>query len=388
MDQNRNIVLFGTIIAQFGLGSIYTWSLFNSQLAEFEHAALPNITLTFSIISFALAFSTLFSGKLQEYLGIKKVVILCAIGLGLGLVFIPKTHSLIMLYICGIIVGASDGIAYMLTLSNCMKWFPDKKGVISGISVGAYGLGSLGFKYINVALLKSVGLEASFMYWGILTFALVFIGALLLKDAVVKTTATRNNQGQIKEFTPKQLFSSPQAYLLFICFLASCLSGLYVIGIAKNIGVEFAHVSLEDAANAVAIIAIFNTLGRFIFGWLSEKIERTKVSALGFVIIAISVSIILFVPLNYSLFLLSVGGIAFSFGGNLPVFPAIVGEYFGLQNHTKNYGIIYQGFGIGGLLGGAIASIMGSFTATFYLILVFSIIAAIIMLSLKSPQNP
>ncbi|MGL4875051.1 MAG: L-lactate MFS transporter [Clostridium sp.] len=386
--EKRIIILIGTMIAQLGLGTLYTWSLFNRPLGELHGWSIEQVVLSFSITSFSLAVGTLFSGKLQEMFGSRKVVAACAVILGLGLIVAPRMDSLTLLYIsAGVVVGAADGIAYMMTLTNCIKWFPEKKGLISGLSIGCYGLGSLVFKYVNSWFLKDFGVVKAFTYWGICAFILIFIGAMLLKDAVVKHTANNAAIYGGREYTRGELFKSPQAYLLFIAFLASCLGGLYVIGAAKNVGTSLAHLTAADAGNAVAIIAIFNTAGRFILGSLSDKIQRTKVAAIAFAIIIISSIIILFVPLNYGLFLLSVGGIAFSFGGNLTIFPSVVGEYFGLANSSKNYGIIYQGFGIGGLLGGVVANIMGGLQPTFYLVLALGIIAFLIMLFIKAPRD-
>ncbi|MGL5615061.1 MAG: L-lactate MFS transporter [Sarcina sp.] len=382
------LILLGTMLAQLGLGTLYTWSLFNSSLAKLHGWSLEQVVLSFSITSFCLAIGTLFAGKLQEIFGIKLVVAACAIILGLGLAFAPRFNNLVELYIsAGVIVGLVNGIAYILTLSNCLKWFPEKKGIISGVSIGCYGLGSLVFKYINSAFIKNTGIVHAFMYWGLMAFALVFIGALLLKDAPKHPTSnlTKTNSS-FKEFNWPELFKEPTAYLLFIAFFSSCLSGLYLIGTAKNVGIILAHLTPAAAGSAVAIVAIFNTLGRIILGSISDKLGRTKVSAFAFLLIFIGVLVLLFAPLSMVTFTVAIAAIAFAFGGNLTVFPAIVSEYFGLENHSKNYGIIYQGFGIGGLLGGLIANLLGGFKPTFWLMLVVALVSIIIMLFIKPPK--
>lgn len=379
------IVVIGTVITQLGLGSIYTWSLFNQPIVNQFGWKLSDVSLTFSIASFALAASTLIAGKLQDKLGIRKLTSICGIILGLGLILTSKVSSIAMLYIlAGIVVGAMDGIAYITTLSNAIKWFPNKKGLISGISVGAYGTGSLVFKYINSDFINKDGFSYAFMIWGIIAMALVFIGAQLLKDAKVEDSKVANGEDS-KDFTVKEMLKTKQAYLLFIVMFTACMSGLYLIGIVKDIGVQLAGLDAVTAANAVAMVAVFNTVGRLILGAISDKFDRLKVIMGTLLVTLVSVSVLCFVKLNLVSFFACVSGIAFCFGGNITIFPAIVGDFFGLKNHSKNYGVIYQGFGLGALSGSIIATIVGGFKPTFIVIGVLCIISIVIVVTIKPP---
>ncbi|WP_238905044.1 OFA family MFS transporter [Clostridium sp. YIM B02506] len=380
------LIILGTVIAQLGLGTIYTWSLFNQPLVNMFGWELSKVSMTFSITSFSLAFATLFAGKLQEKLGIKKLVTICGILLGTGLILTSRINSISMLYItAGIIVGFADGAAYITTLSNCIKWFPNKKGLISGFSVGAYGTGSLVFKYINGSIINSKGALSTFLIWGIIAMVLIVTGAQLLKDAPAKIT-TGDNLAE-RNFSVKEMLRTKEAYLLFIMFFTACMSGLYLIGIAKDIGVDMVGLSASTAANAVAMVAIFNTAGRIILGTLSDKIGGLKVIFFTFTVTAISVLVLSLVPLNFGIFFACVAGIAFCFGGNITVFPPIVGEFFGLDNQTKNYGIIYQGFGIGAISGSVIASALGGFKATFIVVGIMCIVSIVIIALIKTPQK-
>ncbi|WP_416175803.1 OFA family MFS transporter [Clostridium sp.] len=381
------LIVVGSMIAQLGLGTIYTWSLFNQPLVNMFGWDLNKVSMTFSITSFALAFSTLFAGKLQEKIGIKKLVTICGILLGIGLIASSKVNSIVMLYItAGIVVGAADGMAYITILSNCIKWFPNKKGIISGLSVGAYGTGSLLFKYINGSMINSAGVLKTFLIWGIIAMILIVIGAQFLKDAEVKSV-NLNSTSNENSFTVKEMLKTKEAYLLFIMFFAACMSGLYLIGVVKDIGVEMVGLNVSTAANAVAMVAIFNTAGRIILGALSDKIGGLKVIFITFAVTAISVLALSFVHLNFGIFFACVAGIAFCFGGNITVFPAIVGEFFGVENQTKNYGVIYQGFGIGAISGSIISSVIGSFKGTFVVVGIMCIISIGIIAMINPPQK-
>jgi MFS transporter, OFA family, oxalate/formate antiporter len=386
--ENRLLIVLGTIIVQMGLGTIYTWSLFNQPIVDHFHWQLSSVAITFSITSFALAISTLFAGKLQDKWGARRLIGAAGIVLGIGLMLSSQISSLWMLYIlAGVVVGFADGTAYITSLTNLIKWFPEKKGLISGICVGSYGTGSLLFKFINGSLIQSVGVTQAFLFWGIIVMVMVVGGSFLVREATIKAEA-KNTQGTFaKDYTVKEMLKTKEAYLLFIMFFTACISGLYLIGMAKDIGVNLAKLDIATASNAVALVAIFNTIGRIILGALSDKIGRLKVVAGALFVTGLSVATLSFAQLNYGLFFACVAGIAFCFGGNITIFPAIVADFFGLRNQSKNYGIIYQGFGIGALAGSFVAAALGGVVPTFTFITVLCGISFVIALFVKSPSQ-
>ena len=384
----RLLIVLGTIIVQMGLGTIYTWSLFNQPLVDLFHWKLNSVAITFSITSFALAFSTLFAGKLQDKFGLRRLIGCAGLVLGAGLILSSQVSSLWMLYILvGVVVGAADGTAYITSLSNLIKWFPERKGLISGISVGAYGTGSLLFKFINGSLIQNVGVSQAFLYWGLIVMILVVGGSFLVREAKISQEKQTVGGSIQKDFTVKEMLKTKQAYLLFVIFFTACMSGLFLIGVVKDIGVRMVGLDIATASNAVALVAIFNTSGRIILGALSDKVGRLKVVSGALLVTAAAVAVLSFVPLNYGLFFACVAGIAFCFGGNITIFPAIVADFFGLKNQSKNYGIIYQGFGLGAISGSFIASALGGFIPTFKLIAVLSIVSLLIAMTIKAPGS-
>ncbi|MEK5277031.1 OFA family MFS transporter [Paenibacillus sp. FSL H7-0735] len=388
----RWLIVLGTVIMQMGLGTIYTWSLFNAHLVTKFGWELNSVSITFSITSFALAFATLFAGKLQDRFGLRRLTATAGIVLGLGLILSSQANSLFMFYLLiGVIVGFADGTAYITSLSNLIKWFPNNKGLISGVSVGAYGTGSLIFKYINGGLIDSVGVSNTFMYWGLIVMGMIVIGSLLVREAPVQAapapagSTTAAVMSSPKDYTVKEMLRTKEAYLLFIIFFTACMCGLYLIGIVKDIGVQLAGLDVQTAASAVAMIAIFNTAGRLILGALSDKMSRLKLVGASLAVTAAAMLTLSYATLNFGLFFTCVAAIAFCFGGNITVFPAIVSDFFGLKNHSKNYGIVYQGFGIGALSGSFIAVFLGGFKPTFVIFGLLCLLACIIAISLKPP---
>ncbi|MGZ9586626.1 L-lactate MFS transporter [Paenibacillus marinisediminis] len=387
---NRWMIVLGTIIVQMGLGTIYTWSLFNQPLADKFGWELSSVSITFSITSFALAFATLFAGKIQDRIGIQRLTMIAGAVLGAGLIASSQVSSLWMLYLlAGVVVGFADGTAYITSLSNLIKWFPERKGLVSGISVGAFGAGSLVFKYINAHFINTLGVSQAFLVWGLIVMVMVIAGSFLIKEAVItETPAKANTQSNSqRNYTVKEMLRTKEAYMLFIILFTACMSGLYMIGIVKDIGVQLAGLDISTAANAVAMVAIFNTSGRLVLGPLSDKVGRMKVVAGALLATAVSVLILSFIPLTTGIFFACVATIAFCFGGNITVFPAIVADYFGLKNQSKNYGIIYQGFGLGALAGSFLSVSFGGFQITFSVIAILCVLSFLMAIFISVPSQ-
>lgn len=389
-NRTRWLTLFGTIITQFALGSVYTWSLFNSQLSQKLDAPISQVAFSFGLLSLGLALASSVAGKLQERFGVRNVTIGAGLLMAVGFFLTAHANSLFMLYLsAGLLVGLADGAGYLITLSNCVKWFPERKGLISACAIGAYGLGSLGFKFICSYLLSVNSLETTFIIWGGMAMVMIITGALLMKDAPKQQPNTTTSSGEsVRDFSLAESMRLPQYWLLALMFLTACMSGLYVIGVAKDIGEGLVNLSTQTAANAVTIIAIANLSGRLILGVLSDKIARIRVITLAQVVSLVGMSILLFTSMNQTTFFISIACVAFSFGGTITVYPSLVSDFFGLNNLTKNYGVLYLGFGIGSVLGSLIASLFGGFTVTFSLIMTLLVISLIISATIRLPHQP
>ncbi|XTZ38581.1 L-lactate MFS transporter [Salmonella enterica] len=387
VNRTRWLTLTGTIITQFALGSVYTWSLFNSSLAEKLDEPVSQVAFSFGLLSLGLALSSSIAGKLQERFGVKHVTMASGILLGIGFFLTAHSNNLLMLWLsAGVLVGLADGAGYLLTLSNCVKWFPERKGLISALSIGSYGLGSLGFKFIDSHLLATVGLEKTFMIWGAMALLMIVFGATLMSDAPQQKTTSVNGVVE-NDFTLAQSMRKPQYWMLAVMFLTACMSGLYVIGVAKDIAQGMVRLDVATAANAVTVIAIANLSGRLVLGILSDKIARIRVITIGQVISLVGMAALLFAPLNAMTFFAAIACVAFNFGGTITVFPSLVSEFFGLNNLAKNYGVIYLGFGIGSICGSIIASLFGGFYVTFCVIFVLLIVSLALSTTIRQPQH-
>ena len=241
-------------------------------------------------------------------------------------------------------------------------------------------------KFIDSQLLSTVGLEKTFMIWGAIVLVMIVFGAMLMKDAPKQAVASHNGVME-NDFTLAESMRKPQYWMLAVMFLTACMSGLYVIGVAKDIAQSLAHMDVATAANAVTVISIANLSGRLVLGILSDKISRIRVITIGQVVSLVGMAALLFAPLNDVTFFTAIACVAFNFGGTITVFPSLVSEFFGLNNLAKNYGVIYLGFGIGSICGSIIASLFGGFYVTFCVIFALLIISLALSTTIRQPQR-
>ncbi len=384
---NRWSVVFGAVLLQLCLGAIYSWSLFNQPLMDKFGWSSSEVVMTFSIAIFCFAASTLISGRLQDRIGPKKVAMIGGLLYGGGLLLASQAESLGMLYFAyGVLAGAGVGFAYVCPLATCVKWFPEKKGLINGIAVGAFGLGALVFKSVIVYLLETVGVSDAFLYLGLIYAVLVLIGAQFLRVPEAKTAGSQVTAAI--EMKPGEMIRTSAFRLLWPIYLFGCISGLLVIGLAKDIGIELAGLEPAVAAEAVGVIALFNAGGRLAWGVLSDRFGRLRMLLAMCVLTASSMLVLAFVPMSFVVFFAALAAVSFCFGGFLALFPTIIGEFFGTRNLGGNYGIVYQAYGVAALAGPFIIAAVGDLHSTFMIAGALAIIGAVLTLKVRVPEAP
>lgn len=387
---NRWFVVFGAVLIQINLGAVYAWSLFNQPLMDQFGWVREDVVVTFSITISVFAFVTIFAGKLQDQIGPRWVATIGGLLLGIGLMLASQATTLFQLYLFyGVIGGIGIGMTYVCPLSACVKWFPDKRGFISGIAVAGFGLGGLIYKPVIGYLIELLGVSSSFLYIGIIYMVLVIAGAQLLKNPPT-TEAMSVNQTMAaiepdNQFTAKQMLSTNPFYLLWFMFLFGSVSGLMVISFAVDIGVELAGLTLEQAGNAVMVIAICNAAGRMVLGKLSDRFGRKNTLMMSYGLTALVMFYMSTGIMNYPLFLIAVSLIGFCFGGLLALFPSITVDYYGTKNMGSNYGLMYQAYGLSAFVGPFIIKAL-PFTKAFLLASLLCILAIAMAKLVKVPK--
>jgi OFA family oxalate/formate antiporter-like MFS transporter len=389
---NRWLVVAGGILIQVCLGAIYAWSAFTAKLtaAPFEFTRTQTqVIFSVGLLSFAVVMA-LVAGRWQMKSGPRVVAATGGLVLGLGYMLAGLTGTSFagMLVGIGILGGAGIGLAYVCPIAALVKWFPDKKGMITGLAVAGFGFGALvwikltgGFQFGPVNLTPGwAGLYGAgwtvnqiFMLYGVLFAVLVGLGSLVMvnppegwqPEGWTPPAASAASGGV--EFTTAEMIRTPQYWGLFSVFAVGALAGLMVIGIIRLFGIDALTASGMEIGQATVITgtamglfyALFNGLGRIVWGTISDTLGRRNSIALMSLVQGIMMILFFFIGGSEWGLYLGAALIGFNFGGNFALFPAATADIFGNNNVGVNYPWVFLAYGVGGLFGPILGGYMG-----------------------------
>ncbi len=388
--------------ALLALGVLYAWSVIKANIPAEWGWADSQKSLPYSVACVVFSLMTLVGARLLSKYGPRVVVSAGGVLAGLGVIISSmSTSPWVYTLAFGVLLGSGIGFVYASASPTALKWFPaSKTGLISGIVVAGFGMGSAWVAPLARTLIASIGLQTTMLYLGIGMLVVVVAFAQLLQfpptgfvpagSVPAKTTTAVKKQ----DFTPGETVKTWQFYLLWITFAFGSGAGLMVIGNLASIVKEQIGLAAVSAV-AVSALALGNGGGRVLYGVLSDKIGRKNVLLIAFVFQAALIYGLSFVVQDSALatvpvLMALVALIGANYGANLAVFPAMTKDYYGLKNFAMNYGIVYTAWGLGGFmlsqLAGAIKDATGSFNNAYLLAAAMLVVAAVLMAVLKSPQ--
>lgn len=355
-------VVIVAILIQMCLGSAYVWSVFQTGVANsiFEGDNAKS-GLTFSLLLSMLGIGGVIGGKLSVKYSTRVVVIMGGVILSLGFFLaslVTAKISWLLWLTYGVMGGIGMGFTYSTTISLAQRWFPGKKGLITGVLISALGFGGVIFTPLIETFIQffggvGVGEPKTFMVLSLIFLAVCTGGGLFMRNppADLVPQNAENGGSQVKNYTPAQVLKSSKFYLITVTFMLACMGGLMMIGFAKPIA-EAKGVA-QVATIGVLLISMFNSVGRLFWGYISDKIERTNV----IIILLLGTTVLsLFVNLATGYFIFPlIMLIGFFYGGLLSTFPALTADLFGSKNMAINYGFVLFGFGIGAVVSSQIA---------------------------------
>ncbi len=391
-------VILGLII-NICLGAVYSWSVFKKPLEELFSASATESSWPFILFLAFFAILMPITGPFLDKFGPKLFTILGGIIVGIGWILGGKSTGMTQLAIYyGIIGGIGVGIAYNCPIGVAGRWFPDKRGLAVGLTVLGFGLSALITAPLARSMIASVGPLATMFQFGIAFLIIIVILGLPLKFPPAGWKPAGWNPpaaaGGKADFTASQMLSTGSFYGVWLCYIIGTLAGLMAIGVAAPVGQELFALDATSAAMFVSIFAVFNGIGRPIFGALVDKISARNTAALSFVIIFIAAILLGKFSGSGST---SLYGICFSLlwlclGGWLAIGPAATGAYFGIKYYGPNYGIVFTAYGIGAIVGnllaGKLRDLTGSYVSVFFpYVTVLAVIGFVIALLLMRPPR-
>lgn len=386
------IITFSALFINLILGILYSWSVLKKELVSDwgwsnTEASLPYII---SVASFAI--TMIFAGRAQDKYGPKPVSLLGAILLGGGLIASSFAHSLPwMVLTFGIIGGMGIGFGYSAVTPCAIKWFESsRKGLISGIVVSGVGLSPVYIAPITNALLKTHTIEETFLYLGIFALTGISLLTLFIKNPpagyIPETKSVNPAPAGSNDFTWQEMVKTKPFWMLWIAFLMSGAAGLMLI--AHLTSIAMVQANWEGGFLLVVILAVFNALGRVIGGILSDKFGRTNSMLIVFFLQAINM--FLFTYYQSAPMLIAGSALAgLAYGALFALFPAATADFFGLKNLGVNYGLIFCGWGVAGvvgpLLGAFVADATGAYSISYIVSAIMLLIGAAIVRFTKAP---
>jgi OFA family oxalate/formate antiporter-like MFS transporter len=418
--RNRWIVVIGAIMIQLALGTIYSWGTLTIFVSPYLNEIKELTVYIFGVGLLSFAITMIFAGKLQQKYGPRNIAILGGVLMGGGVIvsaFMTTFIGLLITY--GIIFGAGIGFGYVCPIASASKWFPDKKGFINGIAVAGFGAGSFIFNYVIKAIANPTGLETDhpnflftispniptmFIILGIIYLVLIIGGAMTLSNPPegwapkgwVPPPPSEESGISGLEFERKQSIKLPQFWMLWATFILSAISGLMVIGsyasFAKTVDASENFIYIIGTADFVLIgslAALFNGLGRIVWGKMADIITYQKTMLIMFSTQAVLLLIYFTTNFNEIYFLIITCAIYFCFGGNFSLFPTATADLFGSKNLGPNYGMVFTAYGIAGFIGAVgvnlFVTAFGSYLALFVIMAYLSIGAAVLAFLIKPP---
>jgi len=354
--RNRWGIAAAAVVMQICLGAVYGWSVFKKPVMGLEHWTETSVQLNFTLAVVFLGVGTIIGGLWQDKVGPRKVASTAGILYGLGYIvaaIAASQHSLYGMYWgYGVLAGTGMGMGYICPVATLVKWFPDMRGLMTGVAVCGYGFGALIMSPFAAWEIIHSGVPTTFVTLGVVYLVVVFLAAQFFanppqgwrpegwepRTAVSKAASTY-------DFTVGEAMGTWQFYLLFLMLFLNVSAGIMVISQASPMAQEMAGMTVLRAASMVGLISIFNGLGRVFWAWVSDHAGRARVY---FSLYLIQMLIFFMLPRihDWTLFSLAFALIGLCYGGGFGTMPSFTADFFGAKSMGGIYGIILLAWGL------------------------------------------
>src|SRR5580658_2981218 len=392
-----NQLIFG-VIAMMAISSPqYVWTLFTSPLNQKLGTTLAELQWTISLLVILQTWFSPFQAYLVDRFGPRALISLGALLSGGSWVLSAYANNLWALYFTyGVLGGFGTGIIYVGIIGLMVRWFPDRRGLATGLAAAGYGFGAVFTSFPIDSMIKSAGYAQTLVVWGIVQGVVGILAAQWLRvppeNYHVSSTAAAPlaTQQTRRSYSPREMLQNPVFYLLFLMMSMMSTSGLMVVSnvgpFAKEFGVaDILVLGMAALPLSLTLSRVTNGLTRPFFGWVSDHIGREATMALAFALEAVAI-LVLFAYINQpALFVVLTGLVFFGWGEIFSLFPSTLTDTFGPKYAATNYGFLYIAQGVGSILGGPAAAFLkqttGNWTAVFIIVAVLDAVTALLAIT-------
>ena len=378
MEKKRWLVLAASCLINLCIGSIYAWSVFSGPLADKLTALLgrpltaADLAIVFTVANSVGPITMISGGFINDKFGPRRVILAGGAMFGIGMIlsgFAKSLGGLIVSY--GLVLGLGLGMAYGATISNCVKFFPDKRGLVGGIATAAYGLSSVLVPPVAQTLIGSVGVSSTFFILGGVFLALILISTFFISqpdrqgpggagkrprsaaESPSGSLAVPAGEGKVpvdKDW--RAMLADPVFYIMIAMLLCGAFSGLMITSQASPMAQRMTGMTPALAATAVSVLALFNVGGRILAGTLSDRFGRVAVLRGAFVVEIAGLVLLLLTGAGETFrFFAGVSLVGLCFGALMGIYPGFTADQFGPKHNSVNYGIMFIGFALAGYFG-------------------------------------
>lgn len=386
--RTRIFVAISGFIITLLLGVLYAWGVFVNPLEQEFGWTRAQATLPYTIASIVFAIGMLFAGFIQDKKGPKFVAFLGGVFSGFGLILSYFANSIIFLvFSFGILGGLGMALGYSGAVSSGVKCFPDKKGLATGLVVGGFGFGAFIWAPFSTFLIHKIGFRNTFLISGFILIIIISIFSNFLRNPPREWIPSSFEKTDTKKYTPEytgknltllEMLKTNVFWLMWLHYILATSPGIMIIVHLNPIAVEYGGFNPISASFLLSLLSIFNLIGRFFLGPLSDRIGRLKTFTLIGSMILISM-VLLFVAHYIKVFFYLVPIIAgIAYGGYLALSPSFTADVFGTKYYGVNYGAMFTAWGVAGILGPYLAGYLHDLTKSYFsTILIFSIFSII-----------
>jgi OFA family oxalate/formate antiporter-like MFS transporter len=396
---NRWLIAAAGVVMQIALGAVYAWSVFRIPLTTAYGWSIPQVTLTFELAILTLGIAAFVGGLWMKRVGPRRVAVVAGICYGLGTILAGQARGNIAMLDLryGLLGGIGLGLGYIVPLATLVRWFPDKRGMITGLAVAGFGAGALVTAPVAQRLIVSAGLPQTFAILGAVYLVAVVGAGLLMQNppdgyrpAGWVPPPTDPHKRSTRDRTLRDALGSWQWYALWAILFLNASAGISIISQASPMAQEMTRATAIAAAGLVGLISIANGSGRLLWAWLSDFIGRRQVFVIMFLLQAAAFLLLARVQSFGSLALLAFV-VLLCYGGGFGTMPAFAADLFGPGNLGPIYGLLLTAWGAAGVLGPTLIARIrqgtGHYTEALDVIAAVMLVSAVIPLLVRPLED-